>query len=192
MARPRSDERRTAILSAATRIIAAQGLTAATATIAREAGVSNGSLFLYFDTKSTLVNELYLALKIEMAAAALDGIPVDAGIRTKSLHMWDHWLDWAIAHPQKRRALAQLDVSEDVTADSHRSASSAMSGIAELLDQSRREGALRDAPLSFVVTLLTAIAEATIDSIIREPGQAAAHRIDGFDALWRVLAGTNQ
>lgn len=39
----------------------------------REAGVSNGSLFVYFDTKSVLLNELYLALKTEMAAAATAG-----------------------------------------------------------------------------------------------------------------------
>jgi len=39
-------------------MIAAQGLGAATATIAREAGVSNGTVFVYFETKATLVNEL--------------------------------------------------------------------------------------------------------------------------------------
>ncbi len=58
MARPRSKDRRNAILSAATSVIACQGLGAATATIAKEAAVSNGSLFLYFDTKATLFNEL--------------------------------------------------------------------------------------------------------------------------------------
>ena len=63
MARPRNEDRRNAILSAATRVIASQGLGAPTAGIAKEAGVSNGSLFVYFDTKATLLNELYVALK---------------------------------------------------------------------------------------------------------------------------------
>ena len=74
MPRPRSDDKRAAIMSAATRVIAAQGLGAATATIAREAGVSNGSLFTYFDTKADLLNQLYLELKTDMAAAALFGV----------------------------------------------------------------------------------------------------------------------
>jgi AcrR family transcriptional regulator len=75
MARARSENRRNAILSAATRVIASQGLGAATATIAKQAGVSNGSLFLYFDTKAMLLNELYVSLKTEMGAAAIAGLP---------------------------------------------------------------------------------------------------------------------
>ena len=60
MARPRSDEKRSAIMSAAIHVIASQGLGAATATIAKEAGVSNGSLFTYFQTKADLFNQLYI------------------------------------------------------------------------------------------------------------------------------------
>ena len=75
MARARSEKRRNAILSAATRVIASRGLAAATATIAKQAGVSNGSLFLYFDTKAMLLNELYVSLKTEMGAAAIAGSP---------------------------------------------------------------------------------------------------------------------
>ncbi len=55
MARPKSDDKRSAIVSAAIRVIAGQGLGAATATIAKEAGVSNGSLFTYFETKADLL-----------------------------------------------------------------------------------------------------------------------------------------
>jgi Bacterial regulatory proteins, tetR family len=48
MARPRSEEKRNAIIDAATRVIVAQGLSAPIAAIAQEAGVSNGLLFVYF------------------------------------------------------------------------------------------------------------------------------------------------
>jgi AcrR family transcriptional regulator len=40
-------------MSAAIRVIASEGPGAPTATIAKEAGVSNGSLFTYFETKAT-------------------------------------------------------------------------------------------------------------------------------------------
>jgi AcrR family transcriptional regulator len=63
MARPKSDDKRSAIVSAAIRVIAGEGLGAATATIAKEAGVSNGSLFTYFETKADLLNRLYVELK---------------------------------------------------------------------------------------------------------------------------------
>jgi AcrR family transcriptional regulator len=190
MPRPRSEVRRTAILTAAARVIAVQGLAAPTATIAREAGVSNGSLFAYFDTKAALLNELYVTLKTEMAVAATGGLPAEREPREQVRHMWTQWLRWATANPGKRRALAQLDVADDITAESHRTASSAFSGIADLLERSRANGPMQDAPLGFVLLLTTAIADATVDAIIREPAEAEARSSEAFDAIWRVLAGS--
>ena len=50
-------------MEAATRFIVTHGLSAPTAGIAKEAGVANGSLFTYFETKTDLFNQLYLELK---------------------------------------------------------------------------------------------------------------------------------
>ena len=99
MARPKSEDKRSAILSAATRVIASQGLGAPTATIAREAGVSNGSLFTYFPTKSDLFNHLYLELKGEMASVALEGVLVDGSVREPMLGLWSQWMHWAASSP---------------------------------------------------------------------------------------------
>ncbi|SEG52498.1 transcriptional regulator, TetR family [Actinacidiphila yanglinensis] len=186
MPRPRSDDKRAAIMAAATRIIAAQGLGAATAAIAKEAGVSNGSLFTYFDTKADLLNQLYLELKGEMGAAALGGLRA-TDERAQMLHMWSRWMDWATANPQKRRTLAQLQVSDQITASTHESASHAMTGIGGILERSRANGPMRDAPAALVFTLCNALAEATIDYIIGDPDHADAHKQAGFDALWRMI-----
>jgi AcrR family transcriptional regulator len=187
MARPKSDDKRAAIMSGATRVIAAQGLGAPTAAIAREAGVSNGALFTYFATKADLLNQLYLELKAEMGAAALAGLPADASVREQLRHLWNGWLRWAAADPDKRRALAQLDVSDEITPATHQAASESLGGIAVLLERGRAHGPLRDAPLPFVVALGNAVAETTIDFIGRDPGHADAHGRDGFEALWRVI-----
>lgn len=188
MARPKSDDKRSAILTAAIRVIAAQGLGAPTATIAKEAGVSNGSLFTYFATKADLVNQLYTALKAEMVAAASDGLPIEGDSRAQLLHLWSHWLRWATSDPEKRRTLAQLDVSDAITAESHRAASHAFADIRALLERSRAHGPLRAAPLEYVVALMSALADATIDFMIRDPDDADRYRVEGFAALWRIIA----
>lgn len=175
-------------MAAAIRIIAAQGLGAATATIARAAGVSNGSLFTYFETKADLMNQLYIELKAEMAAAAVGGLPRDGDIRRQVLHMWSHWLRWATSYPEKRRTLAHLEVSDDITAESRRTASDALTGVATLLERSRAHGPMRHAPLAFVVALMSALADATGDFMIRDSANADAHCMAGFDAMWRMLA----
>jgi AcrR family transcriptional regulator len=188
MARPKSEDRRRAILDSATHIVATQGLTATTAEIAKRAGVSNGSLFIYFDTKTDLMNDLFVSLKAEMLAAASDNVDHESDARTQILRIWNQWLDWAVAFPEKRRALSQLDVSDDVTPQSHRVTGEGFAGIAAMLDRVRANGTMKHAPLGFVLALMTSVAETTIDAIISDPSHADETRALAFDALWRMVA----
>lgn len=175
-------------MRAAIRVIAADGLGAATATIAKEAGVSNGSLFTYFETKGDLLNRLYVELKTEMAAVGLVGLPNRSGIRKQAQYMWSHLLHWGTSFPEKRRVIAQLSVSDEITAESREAGHAALAGVANLLERSRENGPMRDVPLAFVVGLLNAHADATVDFMIGDPANADAHCMTAFDAFWRMLA----
>ena len=187
MPRPRSDEKRTAILEAATRIIVAQGLSAPTARIAKEAGVANGSLFTYFETKTDLFNQLYLELKAEMASAILNRLPVSAELHGQFFHAWRNWMNWALSNPQKRRVLAQLSVSDEITSETRAAGHKSMVPIVEMLEQGRAKGPLQKAPMGFVVAIMNSVAEATMDYMVQDPKKASEHCKAGFDALWRIL-----
>ena len=175
-------------MAAAIRVIAAQGLSAPTALIAKEAGVANGSLFTYFTTKADLLNQLFLELKAEMAVAAADGLPMQRDIRDQLHHVWVHWLRWATSKPEKRRVLAHLGVSDDITSESHQAAARILASITQILERSRDKGPMRDAPLGFVAALMNALAEATIDFVIRDKANADRHSTAAFEALWRMIA----
>ena len=187
MARPRSDDKRAAIISAATRVIARDGLGAATAAIAKEAGVSNGSLFTYFETKAELLNALYLELKTERAEAALDGLSAKGSIRKQAHQSWLSTLRWAIAHPDKRRALTHLGVSPDLTPATRQAGHRIMAGVARMLEQSRASGPMKAVPLEFVVGMMSAISDATIDFMVRDKANAEQHCNAGFEAFWRMI-----
>lgn len=88
-------------MAAATRVIADNGLDAPTAMIAEEAGVANGSLFTYFETKANLFNQLYLELKTELASVALDGLPAEAELREQLFHVWSNWMGLAVSNPKQ-------------------------------------------------------------------------------------------
>jgi AcrR family transcriptional regulator len=69
---PKSEDKRNAILDAATRLFAERGLTAApTSEISKQAGVAEGTLLTYFKTKDDLVNALYRKVKLELADAIM-------------------------------------------------------------------------------------------------------------------------
>jgi len=187
MARPKSEDKRDALIAAATRVIAAQGLSAPTAVIAREAGVSNGSLFTYFETKADLFNQLYLELKTEMATASLDGLPAQAPLREQLSRLWSNWMRWATSAPGKRRAIALLGGSDDITQETEAASHLPMADIADVLERARARGPMRDAPMGFVLALMNSLADATTDYMIGDPANAVEHCQAGFDALCRML-----
>ncbi len=183
MARPRSDEKRRAILAAATRVIFAQGLSAPTAGVAKEAGVANGTLFTYFETKSVLINQLYLELKSEMASAAMKEVSADLQLHEQFYRIWQNWTQWAVASPEKRRVLAQLSLSTEITAESHVAGYKMLAGLTEIVERSRENGPLRKAPAAFVFGLMNSMAETTMDFMMRDTANAMRHCKSGFEAV---------
>jgi len=84
VARPKSADKRNAILDAATRLFAERGLTAApTSEISKQAGVAEGTLFTYFKTMNYLINALYREIKLELADAMMSDFPRKKNVRTK-------------------------------------------------------------------------------------------------------------
>jgi AcrR family transcriptional regulator len=187
VARQKSVDKRSAIVAAAIRVIVKQGLSAPTATIAREAGIANGSLFTYFETKADLYNQLYLELKAEMANMAQEGLSAKAPLRAQFSHVWSNWMHWAVECPDKRRALALLGVSDDITPATRAVGHRTMAPLAALMDQSRAKGPRRDAPFGLVAALMNAMAEATMDFMVNDPGHADQHCKLGFEAVWRMV-----
>jgi AcrR family transcriptional regulator len=188
MARPRSDDKRAAIMDAATRLIVSQGLNVATAAIAKEAGVANGSLFTYFATKADLFNQLYLGLKTEMANTASQGVSPTATIRDQFARAWSNWMRWTLKNPDKRRALAQLGVSSELTSATRASGHQVMGAFAALMERSRAKGPMRDVSLAYLGALMNAIADTTMDFILNDRPHAEKHSKTGFEALWRMIA----
>ena len=165
------------------------GLGAPTAAIAAQAGVSTGTVFVHFETKSLLVNELYVELKREMAHVATDALPADATPREQLRHRWDQWIAWSTSEPQKRRALAHLGVAEVLTEDSRTAVEQAYEDIARRVRTIVEAGPLRDAPLGFALALMSSMTDTTIDDLVRRPDPTGSRSALAFDAMWRALAG---
>ena len=187
MPRPRSDSKRSAILAAATRVIVLQGLSAPTAGIAKEAGVASGSLFTYFETKTELLNALYVELKLEMASAAVAGLRDTDEPHDQLLRLWQNWTNWAISFPEKRQALAQLGVSGEITPTSRSVARKGMTYVAELMERIHTSGSMRKSPITFVMSLMNSVVESTIEFMVQDPTQAKQHCKAGFEGLWRMI-----
>lgn len=96
-------------------------------------------------------------------------------------------MNWAVTTPEKRRVLAQLMVSDEITESSRQKGHEIMASIARLMDRCRSRGPMKDAPLELVVALMTSAAETTIDYLLKNPDRADEHSRTSFEALWRML-----
>lgn len=187
MARPKSDEKRNGILEAATRVIVAQGLSAPIAAMAQEAGVSNGLLFVYFQTKADLFNQLYLELKTQMAAAALKDLAEQGSLREKMFRAWSNWMGWAVSHPDRRRALAHLQGYLELTPDTQAAARKVMAGVRDLLGQIQSGGSSGNISMEFIVAIVNSLSDTTMDFMINDPANARRYCETGFEVLWRAF-----
>src|ERR1700732_4524696 len=189
MARPLSEEKRTAILEATAEVVAMLGVSAPTAKIAKEAGVAEGTLFTYFANKDELLNRLYLELKMDLRDAMMARYPTGKSLTDRIRHVWDRFIGWGSAHPLKRRAMRQLAVSDRIAEESRKLVGDACGEFDKMMREGAANGAMKRQPPAFVSAIMSAIADTTMDFIAREPAQAKRYTKAGFDAFWKAVAG---
>jgi AcrR family transcriptional regulator len=190
VARPKSEDKRNAILDAATRVFAERGLTAApTSEISKRAGIAEGTLFTYFDTKDHLTNALYREIKLELAFAMMSGFPRKKSVRTRLRHVWDSYVNWGVANPEQRKVLAQLQVSGTLSTESIEAGSAPFVEMQNTIRNAIDQHILRaDLPMELISKMLGALAEATMDLMVLKPGMAHKYRDGGFEIYWAGIA----
>ena len=186
MARPKSEDKRNAILDAATGLFAERGLAAApTSEISRRADVAEGTLFTYFETKDDLINSLYREIKLELADAMMSDFPRKKNVRTRLRHVWDRYVNWGIANPKQRKVLAQLTVSELLTKESRDAGGAPFVEFQTMIRDAMEQRIFRnDLPVELISKSLAALVEATIDLTVSNRSKAKQYRDSGFQMFW--------
>ncbi len=183
MARPKSEDKRNAILAAAATVIAEKGLGAPTSAISREAGVAEGTLFTYFATKDVLVNALYLELKQELADAMMEGFPRKKGVRQRLEHVWNQYVSWGVMHDTYHRVLRQIQVWGGLTEESKTAGMVGFAEIQTLAAEAASRGMLEGLPQAYFGAAMQALAETTMEFVRRDPKRGDLYRRAGFRML---------
>jgi hypothetical protein len=74
-------------------------------------------------------------------------------------------MGWAVSYLEKRRALTQLGVSDEITLETRAAGHETMAGVAGLLEHIRASGPMRKDAMGFVVAFMNSVAEATIERL---------------------------
>jgi AcrR family transcriptional regulator len=184
MARPKSEGKREAILSAAAAVFAERGLSAPTSAISKAAGIAEGTLFTYFPTKDDLLNALYRQLKLELADVLMSGFARKKDVRAKLRHIWDAFVKFGVANPGRRKVLAQLQVSGKLAQETEAVGAAPFVEVEAMAREAIAQGTIRDFPLEFIIAMMEALTQAAIELMAANPSKAAKYRIFGFEELW--------
>jgi AcrR family transcriptional regulator len=188
LSRPRSDDKRTAILEAALRVFAQRGnLSAPTSAISEAAGVAEGTLFTYFKSKDDLVNQLYLHLRGRFDQVLID-YPYQADSRTRLRHVWDRFIDRHLAKPELLILLVQLRSSGRLFKENE-VPSKAMMEMLSVTREVVQDGKFQDAPVELMVMMVRGQCEAVVGYIQAHPEEEAMCRELGFQVIWNGLQG---
>lgn len=189
MARPKSEDKKQALLEAATAAFAQSGIAASTALIARNAGVAEGTLFRYFATKDDLLNALYLHLKQDLCQTMLSTL--DRTLthpKAYTRNIWNSYVEWGIRNPVANAAIRQLGVSEKINTETEQAVKDMFPELHELCRRSVRQVFMSDEFKTFGDAIFLTLAETTMEFATRVPSRAADFKALGFEAMWRGLA----
>jgi AcrR family transcriptional regulator len=189
MARPLSPEKQNALLLSATRAVAELGVLASTSSIARGAGVAEGTLFTYFENKEVLFQAVYLHLKRSLAETVMPDYPHDADYRQRMEHVFQRFVSWGLTNVAGRSAISRLTASGHILGETKTQGMEAFLEVSRMMEEGVRDGVLVDAPIAFLSSVIEHIADTTIEFVDKHPGDAERHRQLGFRVLWRAITG---
>lgn len=188
MARPLSDEKRKSILTAATSAVASLGTAASTAKIAKDAGVGEGTLFVYFPTKDDLLSQLYLDLRADLRDTIMVDYPLKADVKERFQYLWNTLIAWGAINPEKREAMRQLAVFRRIVEAKQKAGLDACDDIERMIVRDFESGALRMQPIAFLVGSMEALAAMVFEMAANDSGKLDEYKRLGWEALWGAIS----
>ncbi|WP_421144846.1 TetR/AcrR family transcriptional regulator [Aeromonas dhakensis] len=190
---PVTDKRRQ-ILDAALALCAEDGLQgAATARIAKAAGVANGTLFHHFPSKEVLIQSLYQDIKQRLGTAITEAdatLPLKAQVH----HYWSQAMAWMQAHPHELKfvlgffhsPLLARPLRSQILSDTLRF-------LPRLLAQGQASGDLMQAPPALMLEVCQGQFLACASLFVDQPelGRDAHWQASAFALFWSAISGAH-
>lgn len=114
------------------------------AKIAKKAGVSAGTIYLYFDNKQDLVDSLYLETKSSFTDAAFTNHDPEGAVKQEFKRIWKNMAAYKMNHVQEALFLAQCDNSPIITEKVRDKGLEHLQPLLNLWERGRSQNMLQD------------------------------------------------
>jgi len=165
-----------------------------TASIAKHAGVANGTLFHHFESKLALVEALYISIKHQLSqVAVLDAHLVDLPLKQQVSKLWNMTIDWAIENPKALIFCQQVATSNILPlAVRLKAMKQELSILEAMITLGQSQEQIIDFPIDLMIDQCQAqIITSALFFISNEfYAQDKTYRDSAFELFWRAIAIT--
>ena len=142
--RHKDDNKQKAICDAAIELITANGFAdTSMSKIAKAANVSPATIYVYFENKEVLLNQIYLFVKREMGVELYKGVSENLSVAEAFKIIWNNYFQYAIQNPV-RFAFTEQFVNSPIVAGCKDESMSYFLPILELFNRGKDEKIFKD------------------------------------------------
>jgi AcrR family transcriptional regulator len=187
MVRNLSPEKREKYLSAALKLFVANGVHhTTTAAIAKEAGTAAGTLFLYFPTKQSLVDELVLQIGRQQSDYMKTLLDPSLPAREAFFTIWSGSVRWLLDHIQAYQYVQQVRDSGMISAAAVQESAMFFAYYYAAIQKGLAEGSVKPYPAEVIGGFLYQDIAAVMNLIRAQPDPDRVDEViqQGFDIFW--------
>lgn len=141
----KSIDKRAALLNATLSLVNNGGIQGASmAKVAKVANVSPATIYLYFESKQDLVNQLYLDVKASFAGAAFKGYEQNIAVKESFESIWYNMSRFKLEHKAEASFLSQCDNTPMIDEKTRREGLLQLTPLFDLWGRGKSEGIIKD------------------------------------------------
>jgi AcrR family transcriptional regulator len=141
----KSIDKRTALLKATLSLVNNGGIQGASmAKVAKIANVSPATIYLFFESKQDLVNQLYLDGKVSLAQAAFKDFDSDKPVKENFEKIWFNLIEFQLAHKEEASFLSQCGNTPMIDEETRQEGLQHFTPLFDLWSQGIKEGIVKD------------------------------------------------
>ncbi len=183
--------KRTQIIEAALKLFCERGFQyTSTASIAKEAGVATGTLFIYFPSKEDLINTLYRESKRALTNYLQEALPPGADTKSKLKHIWAKANEWALANYTAFRFIHMFASSPFITHITREEVASTADFAEHFIRQAIQEGVLTPIDTQLFFLLFDGIWTSTVNYLSSSPHITDTTSVieQAFELFWKGIS----
>jgi TetR/AcrR family transcriptional regulator, repressor of fatR-cypB operon len=145
MPRAKDDQKISQIHDAARRLVIHTGFSGMKmADVAKEAGMATGTLYIYYDSKEALINDLYFSTKKEITMVLLDPKNQALTFFETFRNMWVSYFRFNLQNPEKMLFTEQFKHSGLITAENLARTDAALKPLDDFLENAKQQALVKN------------------------------------------------